>query len=275
MPYRCDPEAHRGPRAELLARKAENRRQAAALSQELASLGARSRGLRERLTMLRAEHEGIEDRLAGVLHPAPPRLEPLEADDDARRGSVFVGLVVVGAAALFTVGAILGARVVASAALSQSWSRWAGGRASLSSPMASPSEEASAIDHEAMQRAFVGSIAPFSGRRGREPDAELRIPRSVVDEVLRETTTRRALEILPTPKGGLKLYPRKGSVLHRLGVRRGDVVERVNGFDLADPQRALEAYTRLKKASSIDVDVRRDGDRKRLRFAIMERTGER
>jgi general secretion pathway protein C len=57
---------------------------------------------------------------------------------------------------------------------------------------------------------------------------------------------------------GFKLFSiRPGSLYTRIGVQNGDVIRRINGFDLDSPEKALEAYTRLKNASRIDIELER------------------
>jgi general secretion pathway protein C len=50
-----------------------------------------------------------------------------------------------------------------------------------------------------------------------------------------------------------------GTLLDKLGIHNGDRVERLNGFSLASPEKALEAYAHLRTARRIVVQVRRGG----------------
>ena len=59
---------------------------------------------------------------------------------------------------------------------------------------------------------------------------------------------------------GLRLFGiRPGSLLGTLGLQNGDRLESINGFDIASPQRALEAYARLSTAKRLNVRVIRLG----------------
>jgi general secretion pathway protein C len=50
-----------------------------------------------------------------------------------------------------------------------------------------------------------------------------------------------------------------GSLLAGLGLRAGDVVQRINGYDLSSPEKAIELYTRLRDTTHVRVDLLRDG----------------
>jgi len=52
---------------------------------------------------------------------------------------------------------------------------------------------------------------------------------------------------------------RPGSWPARLGLVEGDIVRRVNGLELTSPERALEAYTRLKDEERIVLELERGG----------------
>jgi general secretion pathway protein C len=47
--------------------------------------------------------------------------------------------------------------------------------------------------------------------------------------------------------------------LAALGFRNGDVVRAVNGFSVASPDRALQAYTKLKLARHLSISIDRAG----------------
>lgn len=59
---------------------------------------------------------------------------------------------------------------------------------------------------------------------------------------------------------GFKLYAiRPSSVFARLGLQNGDTLTQINGFDLTSADKALEAYTKLREATTLQVDVQRGG----------------
>jgi general secretion pathway protein C len=44
-----------------------------------------------------------------------------------------------------------------------------------------------------------------------------------------------------------------------LGLKNGDRLESVNGFELQSPEKVLEAYTRVRTADNLVVQINRDG----------------
>ncbi|MHA7630229.1 type II secretion system protein GspC [Corallococcus sp. M7] len=59
---------------------------------------------------------------------------------------------------------------------------------------------------------------------------------------------------------GFKLFSiREESFYSRLGLRNGDVLQRINGLDLDSPDKALEAFTKLRDARRIELRIERGG----------------
>jgi general secretion pathway protein C len=59
---------------------------------------------------------------------------------------------------------------------------------------------------------------------------------------------------------GFKLFSiRPDSLYSKIGIVNGDVIKRINGFEMNDPAKALEVYTKLKDAPRIDVEIDRNG----------------
>jgi len=93
-------------------------------------------------------------------------------------------------------------------------------------------------------------------------DTHFSVERSVVDTILeRQGELFKSVRISPDKAGGgLKLGGiRPGSLLGSLGMQNGDKLESINGFEMGDPTKALEAYTRLRSADKISVRVNRGG----------------
>jgi len=101
----------------------------------------------------------------------------------------------------------------------------------------------------------------------------------VVDRKLVETfiadPTRELTKAFFTPayQGGItrgwklsRLAP--DALLRKLGLAPGDVVRRINGFELTDPTRLLEAFGRLRDASQVELEVERNGAPQRLEYRI-------
>ncbi|RKG92126.1 general secretion pathway protein GspC [Corallococcus sp. CA053C] len=59
---------------------------------------------------------------------------------------------------------------------------------------------------------------------------------------------------------GFKLFSvREGSLYSRLGLRNGDVLQRINGLDLDDMEKAVQAFTQLRDARRIELQLERGG----------------
>ncbi|RYZ44088.1 MAG: hypothetical protein EOO71_01045 [Myxococcaceae bacterium] len=68
---------------------------------------------------------------------------------------------------------------------------------------------------------------------------------------------------------GFKLFAIKdGSFYSRLGLRNGDVLQRINGLDLDSPDKALEAFTSMREARRIELQLERGGGPVRKTFDI-------
>jgi general secretion pathway protein C len=106
-------------------------------------------------------------------------------------------------------------------------------------------------------------------------DTEFSIERSVVDQILEnQAELMRSARIVPE-KGedgevaGIRLFGiRSGTLLSHLGLQNGDRLESINGFPMADPQKALEAYGRLRTADALKVQINRKGQPVTIDFNI-------
>lgn len=96
-------------------------------------------------------------------------------------------------------------------------------------------------------------------------DTEFSIDRSVVDNILeRQAELMKSARIVPEQKDGkvvgVRLFGiRPDTLLGALGLQNGDRLETINGFNMASPEKALEAYARLRTASNLNVKVSRRG----------------
>ena len=60
---------------------------------------------------------------------------------------------------------------------------------------------------------------------------------------------------------GFRLYSiRPNSLYQKIGIQNGDIVKRINGFDLNSPEKALELYSKLRDSSRIDIEIERNGN---------------
>ena len=58
------------------------------------------------------------------------------------------------------------------------------------------------------------------------------------------------------------------SILHKIGLRRGDVILQVNGMSLTSPEKALQIFQQLREARQLTVDAERDGTPLNLAYVI-------
>ncbi len=101
----------------------------------------------------------------------------------------------------------------------------------------------------------------------------IKIARSVVDSALADPTKLytdiRAVPFVEEGKpGGFKLLSVKnGSLFHKLGVKRGDILQNVNGktFDI---QTGLQMMDLLKTESEFTIELQRRGENKTLKYQI-------
>ena len=59
------------------------------------------------------------------------------------------------------------------------------------------------------------------------------------------------------------------SLYAKIGLKRGDIINRVNGYDISNPAKALEIYGKLQSASNIVVDVTRAGAKQTIEYSIV------
>lgn len=126
---------------------------------------------------------------------------------------------------------------------------------------------------------FIGTVVLLSTVLGfgagvlitARPEADqITIDRAVLSQLSESAGQTR---IVPTFRDGVAegfkvLWVQPGSAVEQLGLKNGDVVKRLGGIELNDPERALEAYAALASASKVDVELDRRGVSKRLRYII-------
>ena len=68
---------------------------------------------------------------------------------------------------------------------------------------------------------------------------------------------------------GFKLESiKRGSLIHRAGLRDGDIVKRVNGIEIDSPDKAFEVYEQVRNEPLITVEVLRGGSKKTFRYEV-------
>ena len=100
------------------------------------------------------------------------------------------------------------------------------------------------------------------------------VPRTEIDKTLANLNdVAMQARIVPAFKDGqaqgFKLFSiRPDSIYSKIGVQNGDVIKRINGFELNSPEKALEVYTKLKEASRIEIELERNGSSVRKNYTI-------
>jgi general secretion pathway protein C len=120
--------------------------------------------------------------------------------------------------------------------------------------------------------------APVDNELGKDikkvSDTEFEIPRKEIEGVLSNlNTVATQARIVPSfhngKANGFKLFSiRPGSLYSKIGIQNGDIVQRINGYEINSPDKALEIYSKLKDAQSISVDLVRRGKQSTLSYQI-------
>ncbi len=103
---------------------------------------------------------------------------------------------------------------------------------------------------------------------------EFNIDRGVVDKILEnQADLMRQARIVPEQENGkivgIRLFGvRPDTLLGTLGMENGDRLQSINGFDIASPEKALEAYARLRTADKLNISLNRRGQAMNLDYNI-------
>jgi general secretion pathway protein C len=96
-------------------------------------------------------------------------------------------------------------------------------------------------------------------------EREFVLDRATVEEILaKQSDLTRGVRVAPVSDGervtGVRLARvAPDSLLGSLGMKNGDELRSINGFEMTDPQKALEAYARLRTSDNISVALQRGG----------------
>jgi len=105
-------------------------------------------------------------------------------------------------------------------------------------------------------------------------DGTVQISKQVIDAVLANPMAiAKGARVVPAVKDGkpdgFKLYAiRPSSFYARLGFSNGDTLQTVNGLLLDSAEKALEVYSKLRDAKSVEVGIVRRGKPMTLKFTI-------
>jgi general secretion pathway protein C len=105
-------------------------------------------------------------------------------------------------------------------------------------------------------------------------ETNFNIDRMVVDKIIEnQAELMKTARIVPEQENGKVigirlLNIRPDTLLGKLGMQQGDMLKTINGFDMTSPEKALEAYAKLRTAPSIQVGVIRGGKPTNLEYNI-------
>jgi general secretion pathway protein C len=100
------------------------------------------------------------------------------------------------------------------------------------------------------------------------------IERKVIDTTLGDLNrVATQARIVPSFKNGVangfKLFSiQPGSLYASIGIENGDVVQRVNGYEMNSPEKALELYQKLKETGHVTIELERGGRTIRKEYNI-------
>lgn len=119
------------------------------------------------------------------------------------------------------------------------------------------------------------STAPSGEGIRRINDSSYEIAQAEVDAVMSGglATLAQDVRIVPYFEGGVskgfKFYSIKpGSLLSKIGLMNGDVISKVNGYDINSPEKALQVFGLLKNEKNVTVDLTRNGQNKSISYSI-------
>jgi general secretion pathway protein C len=149
-----------------------------------------------------------------------------------------------------------------------------GGRCQLRIGGKAPSKQIVPATPAVKKPGKSGVPSEISDKIHKVSDTEFNVERSVIDSILEnQAELMKSARIVPEKEGdkvvGIRLFGiRPESLLGTLGLENGDRLSSINGFEMSDPQKALEAYATLKTADHLTVSVNRHGKPTNIDFNI-------
>jgi general secretion pathway protein C len=124
-------------------------------------------------------------------------------------------------------------------------------------------------------RQFPGGVkaAPIQGVR-QTGENKYDVCRTTIDKQLSDLNTiSTQARIVPSFKNGVangfKLFSiQPGSLYSSIGVENGDVIQRINGYEINSPDKALEMFQKLRETSHVVIETERGGQPVRKEYNI-------
>ena len=134
-----------------------------------------------------------------------------------------------------------------------------------------------AVPGSAAQKRGPGArVRPATGMRYSKKTGENRwvISQEAVLNALDDMgTVLTSARLTPVVKGGAvegflvtEIKPR--GIMDAVGLKNGDVLKRVNGYEMTSPERAIQVLTALKGETSFDLDIVRNGKNRSFHYEV-------
>jgi general secretion pathway protein C len=107
-------------------------------------------------------------------------------------------------------------------------------------------------------------------------DTSYEVEQGEIDKVMANLSSLATqARIVPAFEGGkpvgFKLFSiRPNSLYSKIGIKNGDVITRINGYEITSPDKALEIYQKLKDAKNVTVDLKRRGAAQTIDYTIKQ-----
>lgn len=137
----------------------------------------------------------------------------------------------------------------------------------IAAPIAAPTIAAAPVNRGAPNNNLGAGIRAIN-------ENEYEVPRAEIDKTLGNLNdVAMQARIVPAFKDGVahgfKLFSiRPDSIYTKIGIQNGDVIKRINGYDLNSPEKALEIYSKLKEANRVDIEIERNGSAIRKTYSV-------
>jgi len=105
-------------------------------------------------------------------------------------------------------------------------------------------------------------------------DTEFQVEQGEIDRVLQNlnevaTQARIVPNFVGGQSNGFKLFSiQPGSIFQKIGMQNGDVIKKINGYEMNSPDKALEVYQKLRDSKSIVIQMDRHGGDKTVTYQI-------
>ncbi len=119
-----------------------------------------------------------------------------------------------------------------------------------------------------------GGIPPGAGGVKQLGDNRYEVQHSVIEGTLSNLNSiATQARIVPSFKNGVangfKLFSiQPGSLYSAIGVENGDVIQKINGYEINSPDKALEVYQKLRESRHISIEIERNGQAIRKEYNV-------